>query len=302
MVTVDQFGEDAVRTLFEVADEMSDLVESKGGDDRCKGKLLATLFYESSTRTACSFQAAMARLGGTSIHVNESTSSSTKGETLTDTVACLQTYCDVLAIRHPTVGSALSAASVGYKPVLNAGDGVGEHPTQALLDLYTIISETQGGLEGKTIALLGDLKHGRTVHSLSRLLSRYGCKLRYVSPPGLKMPADLVEELSVNGKAEYSEHAILDDVLAEADVLYVTRIQKERFSSPDEYEALKGSYVITPEVLARAKSDMILLHPLPRVGEIAEDCDSDPRAKYFKQMENGMLVRMALLALVLGKA
>ncbi|CAN0004425.1 unnamed protein product [Phaeothamnion confervicola] len=320
IVSVDQFGKEALETLFAVADEMKRLVREKGGDQRLQGRLLATLFYENSTRTSCSFQAAMLRLGGGIVAVSESTSSVKKGETLEDTIACLHSYCDVVALRHPVEGAAAAAASCGARPVFNAGDGVGEHPTQALLDLYTIRSELGNSVDGKTVAMLGDLKNGRTVHSLAKLLALFACDIRYVSPEPLRMPTKVMERVSRGaGVARQREHRSYDEntrtgdsgdgdangdggrtVLAATDVLYVTRIQKERFADPAEYDAVKDAYVITPDVLARCKPRMAVLHPLPRVGEIDAACDADPRAAYFRQMENGMFVRMALLALALG--
>ena len=212
----------------------------------------------------------------------------------------MEAYADVIVLRHPETGAAALAAKYARKPIINAGDGVGEHPTQALLDLFTILEE-RGKIAGSTVTMLGDLKYGRTVHSLARLLSRYDVKLNYVSPELLRMPAELVDELNAHGVKQHQAEA-LDEVLGDTDVLYVTRVQKERFANLDEYEAVKGSYVITPETMARAKEDMILMHPLPRVGEISEAVDSDPRAAYFRQVEYGMYVRMALLAMVMGKA
>jgi aspartate carbamoyltransferase len=206
----------------------------------------------------------------------------------------------VIVIRHPEVGSAAIAAKAARKPVINAGDGVGEHPTQALLDAFTIREEL-GRLDGLNVTLLGDLKHGRTVHSLARLLSLYKVKLNYVAPDILRMPAELIDELNVKG-VEQSEYTTLEDCLPETDVLYVTRVQKERFTDEVVYESVKGAYVIDPKVLKAAKERMIVMHPLPRVGEISVEVDDDPRAAYFRQMEYGLYVRMALLAMVLGKA
>ncbi|KAG5187938.1 aspartate carbamoyltransferase [Tribonema minus] len=301
IISVKQFGLESLAKLFEVADEMKKLVKESGGDQRLQGRLLATLFFENSTRTCCSLQAAMLRLGGSVVSVNETTSSVKKGETLQDTIACLCSYCDVVALRHPQQGAAVQAVTATRRPLINAGDGVGEHPTQAILDVYTMVSEL-GGVEGKVITLVGDLKNGRTVHSLARLLALYACELHFVAPPALRMPEDVVRDVTARGRATVTQSDAFDAVLPRADVLYVTRVQKERFEDAAEYEALRLVYRVTPEVLARAKRDMVLMHPLPRVGEIAEDCDDDPRAAYVRQMENGMVVRMALLALLLGKA
>jgi carbamoyl-phosphate synthase/aspartate carbamoyltransferase/dihydroorotase len=277
------------------------MVERVGTFDLLKGKILANLFYEPSTRTSSSFTAAMERLGGSVIPINEvKYSSVTKGETLADTVRTLECYADVIVLRHPETGSAVIAANAARKPVINAGDGVGEHPTQALLDALTIREEL-GHLDGLTVTMLGDLKYGRTVHSLARLLSLYKVRLNYVSPELLRMPAEIIGELN-SKKMEQVEHASLDAVLPETDVLYVTRVQKERFEDPAEYEKVKSAYVINAAGMQAAKARMIVMHPLPRVTEISMDFDSDPRAAYFRQMEYGLYVRMALLAMVLGKA
>jgi carbamoyl-phosphate synthase/aspartate carbamoyltransferase/dihydroorotase len=302
VLSVKQFDRQDLDHIFTVAHEMRDMVARQGGSDLLKGRILANMFYEPSTRTSCSFMAAMQRLGGQVIPINEAkTSSVAKGETIGDTAATLGCYADVIVIRNPEVGSAALAAEHAGKPVLNAGDGAGEHPTQALLDTFTIREEL-GRLDDLNVTLLGDLKYGRTVHSLARLLTRFsGIKLNYVSPPILRMPKEVVDEVSAAGVTQ-TEHETLDEVLPDTDVLYVTRIQRERFEDPAQYEEVKDAFVITPETLARAKQKMALMHPLPRVNEIAVECDDDPRAAYFRQMEYGMYVRMALLALVLGKA
>ncbi len=243
----------------------------------------------------------MLRLGGRVIAINEVRYSSvTKGESLPDTVRTLESYCDVIVIRHPEIGSAAIAAKAARKPVINAGDGPGEHPTQALLDLYTISDELKR-LDGLKVAMLGDLKYGRTVHSLTRLLSLYDTEFFFVSPEILRMPEEILQELRQSGHTFHEFEDVLD-VIDKVDVLYVTRVQRERFDDPDEYERVKDYYVIDPDVMARAKQDMILMHPLPRVYEIDMRVDDDPRAAYFRQMENGMYIRMALLAAVLGKA
>jgi aspartate carbamoyltransferase catalytic subunit len=280
---------------------MRTMVERVGTFDLLHGKILANVFYEPSTRTSSSFTAAMERLGGSVIPINEVRYSSVaKGETLIDTVRTLECYCDVIVLRHPETGAAATAARYLRKPLINAGDGTGEHPTQALLDLFTI-QEDLGRLEGLTVTLLGDLKYGRTVHSLSRLLRLYGAKLNYVSPEILRMPSTLIEELRAAG-VEQKEYRELNEVLPQTDVLYITRVQKERFENPEEYEMVKDAYVITPETLKQAKKEMVVMHPLPRLTEITVEVDIDPRAAYFRQMEYGLYVRMALLAMVLGKA
>ena len=302
IISVKQFSRDDLEYVFGVAHEMRGMVERVGTFDLLKGKILANLFYEPSTRTSSSFTAAMERLGGSVIPINEvKYSSVTKGETLYDTVRTLECYADVIVLRHPETGSAAIAAKAARKPVINAGDGIGEHPTQALLDTFTIMEEL-GRLDNLNVTLLGDLKYGRTVHSLARLLSSFnGIKLNYVSPEILRMPQEVMDEVAQK-EVPQAEYSSLEEVLPETDVLYVTRVQKERFEDPAEYEKVKGAYVIDPDVMKPAKKDMIVMHPLPRVTEISMDFDDDPRAAYFRQMEYGLYVRMALLAMVLGKA
>jgi aspartate carbamoyltransferase len=300
ILTVKQFSRSDLEYIFDIAHEMNMMVDHVGTFDLLKGKILANLFYEPSTRTSSSFTSAMERLGGSVIPINEVRYSSVaKGESLPDTVRTLECYADVIVLRHPETGSAALAAQYAKKPIINAGDGIGEHPTQALLDTFTI-HEEMGVIDGLTVTMLGDLKYGRTVHSLARLLSLYNVRLNYISPEILKMPAEIIEELPrTMTQKEYSN---LEEALPETDVLYVTRVQKERFASEEEYESVRGSYVISPEMMKIAKQNMIVMHPLPRVGEISMEFDSDPRAAYFRQMEYGLYVRMALLAMVLGKA
>lgn len=301
VISVRQFNRQDLEYIFAVAHEMRTMVERIGTFDLLKGKILANLFYEPSTRTSSSFTSAMERLGGSVIPINEvKYSSVSKGESLPDTVRTLECYADVIVIRHPEVGSAALAAKYAKKPVINAGDGIGEHPTQALLDSLTI-KEELGYIDGLTVTMLGDLKYGRTVHSLSRLLSLFKVKLNYVSPELLRMPAEIINELNDLG-IEQSEYQEVDQILPETDVLYVTRVQKERFSSIEDYNKVAGAYVIDPEMMKSAKDRMIVMHPLPRITEISMDFDDDPRASYFRQMEYGLHVRMALLAMVLGKA
>lgn len=301
ILSVRQFTKDDLAYIFRVAHDMRMLVGRIGSFDLCRGKILANLFYEPSTRTSASFYAAMERLGGSVIAINEvHYSSVAKGESLPDTVRTLEAYADVLVLRHPAVGSAAEAARWCKKPVINAGDGIGEHPTQALLDMFTILEEL-GDVDGLTVTLLGDLRHGRTVHSLARLLANYNVRLQLVSPPSLAMPPDLLGELDQAG-VPLTVAADLDSVLGQSDVVYATRVQKERFANPADYEAVKDAFCITPATMARAKDKMVLMHPLPRVGEIAIEVDEDPRAAYFRQIEYGLYVRMALLAMVLGRA
>lgn len=301
IVSVRQFTDDDLSYIFDVAHEMREMVSRIGAFDLLKGKLLANLFYEPSTRTSASFTAAMERLGGSVIPINEvKYSSVSKGESLPDTVRSLEAYVDVIVLRHPEEGATALAAQYTKKPIINAGDGVGEHPTQALLDLFTILEEL-GEVDGLTVTLVGDLKYGRTVHSLARLLSRYEVTLNYVSPDILQMPDKIVTEIEESGTPQ-AVHTDLESVIGDSDVVYVTRVQKERFENPADYEKVAGAYVISPETMKLAKERMALMHPLPRVNEISIDVDDDPRAAYFRQMEYGMYVRMALLALVLGKA
>ncbi|EGC36956.1 aspartate carbamoyltransferase [Dictyostelium purpureum] len=297
--SVKQFTRKQLHTLFAIAHEMRILVKRSGGSDLLKGKVMATLFYEPSTRTCCSFTAAMERLGGRVVNVDNVSSSVAKGESISDTIHTLESYCDAIVMRHPAVGSVESAISVAKKPIINAGDGVGEHPTQALLDIFTIREEL-GTVNGLTITLVGDLKNGRTVHSLVKLLSLYQVKINYVAPESLSMPQEIIKELNEKG-IEQKQFTSLDSILSTTNVLYVTRIQKERFSDLQEYENVKDSFVITPQTLTKALDNMIVMHPLPRINEISQEVDSDPRAAYFRQMENGMYVRMALLALLFGK-
>lgn len=301
IITVKQFDRQQLTYIFDVAHEMYEMVTRVGSFDLLKGKILANLFYEPSTRTSSSFFSAMERLGGSVISINNvSYSSVTKGESLPDTIRTLEAYADVIVLRHPEVGSSALAAKYARKPVINAGDGIGEHPTQALLDLFTI-QEELGQIDGLTITMMGDLKYGRTVHSLARLLTLYDVKLNYVAPEILGMPSDIWDEVAEQGIPQ-AAHTDLMTVLPETDVLYVTRVQKERFEDPTQHETLKDSYNVTAETLTHAKERMIVMHPLPRVWEIDMAVDDDPRAAYFRQMEYGQYIRMALLAMVLGKA
>jgi aspartate carbamoyltransferase catalytic subunit len=301
IVSVSQFDRQNLDYIFHVAHEMRVLVERFGGADLLQGKILSNLFYEPSTRTSSSFMAAMLRLGGQVIPINNvQYSSVTKGESLPDTIRTLECYSDVIVLRHPEVGSAATAAHYASIPVINAGDGVGEHPTQALLDQFTIVEEL-GKVDGLKIAMVGDLKYGRTVHSLTKLLVNYDVEFFFVSPEILKMPSDVIEVVESSGR-KFSQIDDANAVVAEADVLYVTRVQKERFTDLAEYDRAKDQYVVDDELMALAKEKMIVMHPLPRVNEISYTVDDDPRAAYFRQMRNGMYIRMALLAAVLGRA
>lgn len=306
IISVNQFNRNSLDYVFNVSNEMKVMVERFGSADLLQGKILANLFYEPSTRTSSSFMASMLRLGGQVIPINNvQYSSVTKGESLPDTVRTLESYSDVIVIRHPEAGAAATAAHYATKPVINAGDGVGEHPTQALLDLFTIL-ESFSTVDGLKIAMVGDLKYGRTVHSLTKLLLNYDVEFTFVSPDILRMPGDILGQVQSNGhKSSGHRFAEIEDVhqiISDVDVLYVTRVQKERFTDLAEYDRVKDHYVVDDVLMQKAKEKMIVMHPLPRVNEISYTVDSDPRAAYFRQMRNGMYVRMALLASVLGKA
>lgn len=281
---------------------MEKLVKTSGGSSILKGKVMATLFYEASTRTRLSFESSMLRLGGCVVGTENARefSSVSKGETLQDTIRILNGYCDVIVMRHDEKGAARTAAGVSRVPVLNAGDGPGEHPTQALLDLYTIKREF-GEVEGKKVAFVGDLKNGRTVRSLAQLLVHFkGVELFFVAPKALAMKDDIKDLLKRKG-FKYSETEKLEDVLPLVDVLYMTRVQKERFASEKEYLACKGVYVLDAKKAASMKASAIIMHPLPRIDEIAPDVDEDSRARYFEQAQCGLFVRMSLLSLLIAK-
>lgn len=263
------------------------------------GKVVACLFFEPSTRTRLSFESAANRVGARVISVAGASSSSTaKGETLQDTIRTVDGYIDVIVMRHPEIGSAQVAADNAIHPVINGGDGSGQHPTQALLDIYTILKE-KGHLGGQTVTFLGDLKYGRTVHSLGYFMTLYGNKIIFVSPKSLRMPEELTADFRSRG-AEIEETEDVQEALGKSDIVYVTRVQRERFADPAEYEKLKGSYIVNRELISKAKKGITILHPLPRVDEISTDVDDYEGAAYFRQAHNGMYVRMALLALVSG--
>ncbi|MEM2110884.1 MAG: aspartate carbamoyltransferase [Candidatus Bathyarchaeia archaeon] len=296
VVSIRDFTREEIDYVLKIAETMEPLVNE--GSDMLRGKVMASLFFEPSTRTRLSFETAMHKLGGDAIGFSEpEISSAKKGESLADTVRTVEKYSDVIVLRHPQEGSARFAAEYADVPVINGGSGAEEHPTQALLDLYTIFKE-KGKIDGLNITLMGDLRYGRTVHSLAYALSFYDVKLNLVSPDLLKMRREVLE--SIKDQIEVSEYTSVEDILPDIDVLYVTRIQKERFPDLGEYAKVKGTYTVDLEVLRGAKDDLIILHPLPRVDEIAVEVDSTPFAKYFQQVRNGVIVRMALLALVLG--
>jgi aspartate carbamoyltransferase catalytic subunit len=275
-------------------------LKKKNSLNLLKGKILATLFFEPSTRTRLSFETAMQRLGGGVISVASAESSSAaKGETVADTARTVAQYADAIVIRHPLLGSAKEAADAVPIPVINAGDGAGQHPTQALLDIYTIHKEL-GSLSNLTVSMVGDLKYGRTVHALVELLSLFRTRLYLVSPSLLRMPEEIISNLRGKG-VEVIETEDMFKAASESSLIYMTRIQKERFGDLSEYERVKGSYIVNKEFLERLGKKMTILHPLPRVNEISPEVDSYPGAAYFRQIRNGVFVRMALLTMIFGK-
>lgn len=283
--------------IHDLIDTAEDILENPGRySEVCRGKQLATLFFEPSTRTRLSFESAMLALGGSTLGFSDAGSSSTaKGETVVDTVHTVSCYADIIAMRHPKEGAPFAAAACSEVPVINAGDGGHNHPTQTLTDLLTIHRE-KGRLDDFTIGFCGDLKFGRTVHSLVNALSRQtGIKFIFISPEELKLPAYLKEHTLAKSGLLYEETASLDEAMPLLDVLYMTRVQKERFFNEADYIRLKDTYVLDPTKLIPAKSDLCIMHPLPRINEISVAVDSDPRACYFKQVRNGKFVRMALI-------
>ncbi len=296
IISIKDFTREEIDYILKIASAMEPI--AKSGSDMLQKKTLATLFFEPSTRTRLSFESAMHKLGGSAIgFAQAATASVKKGENLADTVRVVESYANVIVLRHQLEGAARLAAEFAGVPIINAGSGAEEHPTQALLDLYTILKE-KGRIDGLNIALMGDLRYGRTVHSLAYALSLYDVRLHLVSPESLRMRREVLEV--IKEKIEVVQKTEVDEMLPEMDILYVTRIQKERFPDLAEYAKVKGVYKIDLETLKNAKKDMIILHPLPRVGEIAAEVDKTPHARYFQQVWNGIVTRMALLALVLG--
>jgi aspartate carbamoyltransferase catalytic subunit len=285
--------------LLDAAERLAPAARGERTVEAARGKILATLFFEPSTRTRLSFESAMQRLGGSVISVAEpGSTSSQKGETLSDTVRMVASYSDVIVIRHPREGAARLAARASRVPVINGGDGAGQHPTQTLTDLFTI-RKAKGDIAHNTVAIAGDLKYGRTVHSLAHALAAYGAEMIFVAPEALQVPAETRAALEARGaRVRYASR--LEDVVAETDVLYMTRIQKERFPDLDEYRKVQGVFHVTNRLLADGKKGIVVMHPLPRVGEIDASVDDTPAAKYFEQAANGVPVRMALLAETLG--
>jgi aspartate carbamoyltransferase catalytic subunit len=296
ITSIEDFSREEINYILNISKTMEPIASKRS--DMLKGKILATLFFEPSTRTRLSFEAAMLKLGGSTIGFAEAESASVKkGENLADTVRTVENYADVIALRHPLDGAAKLAAEFAKVPIINAGSGAEEHPTQALLDLYTI-QKQKGRIDGLKIAVVGDLRYGRTVHSLACALSLYNIELHLISPESLRMRREVLR--TIQNKIPVTEGSNLEKTIPQIDVLYVTRIQKERFPDPAEYAKVKGVYRIDLETLSNAKKDLIILHPLPRVDEIAAEVDNTPQARYFQQVWNGIVVRMALLALVLG--
>lgn len=293
-----------VDLIFDVLDRAEGMLEIAGGravSEVLKGKVLGSIFFEPSTRTRLSFETAMNRLGGSVIgFAGTEATSVVKGETLADTIRMVSGYADGIVLRHPREGAAKLATEFSDVPVINAGDGAGQHPTQTLLDLFTI-RQHMGRLKDLNISLVGDLRYGRTVHSLAFALSKFGNTINLVSPEGLEMPAEVVDHLRESGQFGISCHTP-EEVIEKTDILYVTRIQKERFPDPVEYKKVAGKYMIDPELVSQGPGHMIVMHPLPRVNEITPEVDSMPQAKYFVQAANGVPVRMALLSMVIGGA
>lgn len=296
IVSIEDFSQTEINHILDVAKTMEPI--AKTGSDILKGKILATLFFEPSTRTRLSFETAMLKLGGNYIGFAEpDITSARKGENLADTVRTVENYCDIITLRHSLEGSAKLAAEFSKVPIINAGTGAEEHPTQAFIDLYTMRKD-KGRINGLKVALVGDLRYGRTVHSLAYALALYNVELYFISPETLRMRHDVLQ--TIRNKIPVTENANLDDIIPQIDVLYVTRIQKERFPDAAEYAKVKGVYKVDLKTLKYAKKDLIILHPLPRVDEIAPEVDTTPQARYFQQVWNGIVVRMALLSLVLG--
>lgn len=302
LVTVKDLNKMGIETIFGRTNEMEKLITTKGGDDRLKNKIMAALFFEPSTRTFSSFITAMQRLGGGMIPLNGMSNTSVeKGESFGHTIKVFSRYADCLIVRHPEPGKPSQAAKISDIPVINAGDGINEHPTQALFDTYTILQQF-GKLNNLTITMVGDLKNGRTVHSLTQALLKIGNNLRlnFVSPEVLKMPEE-IKQIVNSSKSNYNETENLGEVIPDSDVIYMTRVQKERFQDINEYERLKSFYILNKHLMKKAKKSAIVMHPLPiAAGEIAAELDKDPRSVYLdRQLKNGLYLRMALLDLIL---
>ncbi|WP_075603634.1 aspartate carbamoyltransferase [Saccharicrinis aurantiacus] len=295
LVSINDFSKEEILKVVELAARF----EKEPNQDLLKGKVVASLFFEPSTRTRLSFETAINRLGGRVIGFSDASSSSTtKGETLNDTIKMVSNYADLIVMRHPLEGSARYASEQSSVPIINAGDGANQHPTQTLLDLYSI-QKTQGTLEDLNIFMVGDLKYGRTVHSLLQAMSHFNPKFNFIAPDELKMPDEYKIWLDSKG-IPYYEHSEFTDIISKADILYMTRVQQERFVDPMEYEKVKNIYILRNSMLDNTKDNLRILHPLPRVNEINTDVDSNPKAYYFEQAENGVYARMAIIASILG--
>lgn len=295
LVSIDDFSRDEILRIMDMAADF----EANPSQRLLYGKVVASLFFEPSTRTRLSFESAINRLGGRVIGFSDSSATSvSKGETLHDTIKVISNYCDMIVMRHPVEGAARYASQVASVPVVNAGDGANQHPSQTLLDLYSI-KKTQGDLNGINIMMVGDLKYGRTVHSLLHALSHFNANFTFVSPDELKMPVEYKTFLYDKGIAYYETSDLMERVEG-ADIIYMTRVQRERFSDPMEYERVKNAYILKPEMLVNTKETMKILHPLPRVNEIAKAVDASPHAYYFEQTQNGVYARMAIMSYLLG--
>ena len=292
----------SVEEINELIDIANDIIKDRTRyQDVCRHKILATLFFEPSTRTRLSFESAMLSLGGSVLGFSSaSNTSASKGESVSDTISVVSSYCDIIAMRHPKEGAPLVATRKSTVPLINAGDGGHNHPTQTLTDLLTIYRE-KGRLDNLTIGFCGDLKFGRTVHSLTKAMSRYkNIKFVFIAPPELKIPEYLKHDLLDAKNLDYKEVETIEEVIEDLDILYMTRVQKERFFNEQDYIRLKDTYILDLKKLEKSKSDLIVMHPLPRVNEIAIEVDDDPRAKYFDQVQNGRFMRMALILKMLG--
>ena len=292
----------SVEEIDELIDIANDIIKDRTRyQDVCRHKILATLFFEPSTRTRLSFESAMLSLGGSVLGFSSaSNTSASKGESVSDTISVVSSYCDIIAMRHPKEGAPLVATRKSTVPLINAGDGGHNHPTQTLTDLLTIYRE-KGRLDNLTIGFCGDLKFGRTVHSLTKAMSRYkNIKFVFIAPPELKIPEYLKHDLLDDKNLDYKEAETIEEVIEDLDILYMTRVQKERFFNEQDYIRLKDTYILDLKKLEKSKSDLIVMHPLPRVNEIAIEVDDDPRAKYFDQVQNGRFMRMALILKMLG--
>lgn len=299
VLSIAEFSRKDIELVLKTAKKMVPFARGERVNRSLQGKILATLFFEPSTRTRLSFESAMKRLGGDALGFASTESTSVqKGETLADTIRMVESYGDAIVLRHPQEGAARLAAEFTERPVINAGDGAGQHPTQTLLDLYTMWDE-RGSIDGARIALVGDLKYGRTVHSLTYALCNFDVDLTFIAPEGLQMPREVVGHVrELNRPLSMTED--LSRIVKDVDVLYVTRIQRERFPDPQEYAKVAGSYRVDATLLQAAKKGLVVLHPLPRLDEIASDVDATPHARYFEQAFNGVPVRMALLSLIMG--